>query len=1327
MKTLNAGYVSEAAWKAIQDNRLSQELNWHDVLMQLSQFVIDRDVGGEGVLPPELAVLENIICRGLPTLPSLYVEKKLEQLTGLTKNGKGGNEEVATYFCDFDPALAKTWPSVRALLERAYCPASPEAKLEPSPGFLIPGFHSGNKNTDFDSQAESIFWDGPLTAFLGRGGMQLVVRQRPMSTIAGEGFDEQRTDFSVQFPGSKEGITPKGFIFEVDGPTHGSATAQTADERRDKACERAGWGKTYRHRLWQNITASNPVDTKHPGVAKVLKSPYLLRVNENILKPLSGDDFGRRVNILALFPLAVARIQRVLLELIRGGIISVDAPVWNIVVLDRDGLAGCGETAIEDFQYWLRKLWAIYRPGVPGPDIRIREISQHDSGPTIQEQVDVLLDVSVQLRYGASLPEPPGLPDAIQRVVIRSDYFPSDQDHYLSFGDLLSPKVDGAQLEQELIYFLQNIFRKVAFRPKQTDIIIRALRGESVIALLPTGAGKSITYQMATLLQNGMTIVVDPIKALMKDQDDNLKAIGISSSCFINSMSTGNERRRNTELMQKGCFKFVFVSPERFIIREFRDALRKIRDDGKVHFAYVVVDEAHCVSEWGHDFRTAYLRLGENARKYCATRSPKLPLLALTGTASYEVLDDIHVELGFKKGDNISVRPDSMERQNLQYQVIPLEAATVIPTGTNAQKTSKIVGQAKLEKLPGTLGKMTQSLISLDVSSFINEDKGSGLVFCPHGTWVHGAEDVCNTLRDSFKDVKDRFGVYYGSAEDKAEGVKFDPIKTQNDFKRGTLKVLACTKAFGMGIDKPDIRFTLHYNIPPSLESFYQEAGRAGRDGNESQCWILYAGTPIPGTDHTLDYSLNHSFHSNTFPGPGIEEAKVFEMLDANRSPGYSVRNYIENMLLDNTGVDFTVNFWHPPNDNIYRIYINHPGYSKAKVFLELASNGSISQRNSNPYPNHEQVTRLVMDWVDTNKPAGITWPEWISQKKEAVQDFGIEDLLNKVQEDDTTTVCLSFENGYLEDIATRLGVQLAEVRKAHKFKVEAGEFIAKLKQNITIGAADEAWIKDIFPKVRLREHTFRAIYRLSILGAVDDFEADYAGATITATLRRQPQGRYRENLQQYIRRYAPTDVEKYLQMADRCAYKTELRRCLHALIQFVYDRIAKQRIEALKIMEQTTVKGLTDKKAFAEAVTNFFDSSYLPILRPFLNQYTSDLVFDICDDTAGSDAKLNHLLGACNRLLPENPDNAAFHALRGYATALLGYKDQDVMNEITDAIAGFEKDPAWDRKERLLFLMRLRGKIRAVNVNRTSAFDATIIDDHTMWLRNFNTELGQL
>ncbi|MBY0496171.1 MAG: ATP-dependent DNA helicase [Cyanobacteria bacterium] len=326
---------------------------------------------------------------------------------------------------------------------------------------------------------------------------------------------------------------------------------------------------------------------------------------------------------------------------------------------------------------------------------------------------------------------------------------------------------------------LKKVFGLDEFRPGQEEVVQSTLDGRNTLAIMPTGAGKSLCYQLPAVLLPGTTVIISPLIALMKDQCDKLVELGLAAS-QVNSAQTAQETRDAVDGIAAARHEFAITTPERFTQPEFLETLRGVEID------LVVVDEAHCISQWGHDFRPSYLELGRAIKSLGAP-----PVLALTATAPPQVIDDIRTQLDLP---DLNVINTGTYRPNLKYEVISVESAD--------------------DKQPQLL-------------RLLNDIDGIGIVYT---ATVKHAEEIAELLQ-AHGIAAER---YHGKVRAK------ERHDIQERFMRGELTAIVATNAFGMGIDKPDIRFVIHYDLPGSIDAYYQESGRAGRDGEDARCVLLF-------------------------------------------------------------------------------------------------------------------------------------------------------------------------------------------------------------------------------------------------------------------------------------------------------------------------------------------------------------------------------------------------------------------------------------------------------------------------------------------------------
>ncbi len=935
-----AGYILDSINETLKQKEYDRG-RVTGLLKHLSCFDLDTTTDTDKKSDnPFVSVIHNLISKGIPTRPSIFIEKEFSNAFGKSQLDTSdfaeqlGNIKYLPNFTDEEQqnifaALHLVDPRLK-LTESNYAP-----KL----------------GSNFESDFIFKFLPSQNLEFLS----QLLESQRKINTIvkpeAAKEFHSQQVDFSFEFPYQQENTFTlygekkvtyynTGLIVEIDGSQHAQIPQRTLDTQRDDAVKETHWQT-------KRIT-----DFKKTDFADwVNKSTSLKIVKENFKKNLEGNWLD--ILQLTLSPFAIARVQKTIVELILSNNLDLKKKQWNILAIERD--VPCVNVAIEDLKQQFLNLYSLSNSTLEFPEINLQILNteefaesslQKKETKTItsfssSENFDLLIDVSMLRRNGIEKVETSFKAKCV--ATIRSThYIYSERKIYTS--DFIDYKPVTKKLENEtyfefpeskecLTFFLQNIFRKKEFRAGQLPILNRALQGKSVIGLLPTGGGKSLTYQLASMLQAGVTIVIDPIKSLMQDQYDNLLKNGIDSCNFINSKLSREEKAIATSQVTESKMIFAFISPERLQIEDFRISLKEMHKN-KVYFSYCVIDEVHCVSEWGHDFRTSYLSLGRNAIEFCKTKNKNfIPIFGLTATASFDVLSDVERELSGNGLTDIDtdaiVRFENTNRVELQYQVINVDVEferdekfkpklndgkviilPVQPIKTNIKDATAIEKQKELQRIidmiPTNISQFNEQsetilvwtkdrfsteeaanrnirIENFDSEKFFDEtNSNGGIIFCPHRTWLFGvtdkfkwdkySEDIFDdngnvihkrgefVLDENKKKVKlppykrravadcinkenIKVGIFMGSSdEDESVGkeIEAESFENQRRFINNEQNLMVATKAFGMGIDKPNVRFTIHFNIPSSIESFVQEAGRAGRDRKVALSSILF-------------------------------------------------------------------------------------------------------------------------------------------------------------------------------------------------------------------------------------------------------------------------------------------------------------------------------------------------------------------------------------------------------------------------------------------------------------------------------------------------------
>lgn len=1375
----------------------------------LSYFQLNSKSGFEKVeveYHPTIAVILNLLQRGLPTKLNKYAIDKIVNKSTFLDFDEENESSIILKTEDFDD-------EIKDLFFRGLHIIDPRI----TPENLKNNYTHSWENLGSDYEEDFLFSNLPFSIGTNGGFIsQLISNQRTISSIIKDSvnlstvqnrvrnnFEGQRTDFSIEFPYYSANKT-KGIVIEIDGSQHQTGEQLFLDTERDRAVATSGWNNTLRIKTSEFKTAefSNKINNI---LLPAINNDYIKICLDNYINPIWETPIGKEVMQVTLIPFGIARIQRTIIEAISHNILPLDKESWKIAVLEKD--IPCAQIAIDDLQELIDELNNLSSEPLVIPEIELHVYSTNEfidsafqlSNVKLIESFksddffDLVIDIAILDRNTNSSLIVANTPEIIN---IRSVHY-IDTKRVIATAELINYKpfcaisdedglwiVEDLAMKSSLDYLLQSVFRKKEFRPGQLPIMHNALQCKSVIGLLPTGGGKSLTYQLSALLQPGICLVIDPIRSLMKDQVDGLFRNYIDSCIYINSTLQGEEKRKAMRKLADGEVQFVFVSPERLQMEEFRNLLNDMFNQG-LYFSYCVIDEAHCVSEWGHDFRTAYLRLGENAIKYCKTKNLEhLPLFGLTATASYDVLADVQRELSGndearRLTEDAVVRSEYTKRDELQYVI---EEVT-FPTGAirNIWDLKRELSSKKQERIrrllhdiPHTINEFIldpklvfsendwelnekgekEAFEKMQIEKYIPEnfyqDKNAALVFCPHTKGSFGVTDKFKiskagmpVVREGYYDIlASQYGInagyFMGSGNDSdntAKVIQEESFDNQDKFINSELNMMVATKAFGMGIDKENIRYTVHVNYPGSIESYVQEAGRAGRDRKIALSYILFNDQEVllPTEEEPIDHDLdiNMYFHKNSFKGVAKELAVLDELLTEIFFPDRTFE--LENLINNEFDTNVKCNYWEGGNNK--RLYINF-NFSEPLGYLDLNNLNSFQGNSTNPElsSNIFPLLKAYIQNLNLTEPIHL----WMQRSDKIA---GIEEILKSKRTGDSFSITVGFYNNAKERVKTitkwlhdvvHTGFNEQIVQRMRASCTDAEAFIEEIcdnfqrftngnaldfeelctKRDIIRGNTKGSTFKKFmayYNGYRDKMDTEKAIYRLSTLGIIDDYTVNFSSNTFSLKGTKKTEKEYKDNLKGYLLKYySEKTTSLRLETLAKIEESTPIRKSLNFLVNFVYKEIQKKRQLAMQDMKTACRLGLEKgSEELKDYIDLYFNSKYARAGYSYFNEKGEEInasLPDLTDNGKNDDLKwvwlftniveedpkagqidnIKHLRGACTRMLNNQPDSYTLLLLNAFALYMLEYKNPryllEAENLIINAFSSIqEKEPEWD------------------------------------------------
>jgi superfamily II DNA helicase RecQ len=1260
----------------------------------------------------EIKVVNNIISRGCPTLASSYIEDILATTFGANKKEVSKLNHISYPFKN---------DSLTEELFRAL-------------HIIDPRINKENQSIHFEEQWKNKknalkldFKYSFVPEYLGKAFIQLIDEERTYQSLVKstnyQGLQsdldadfskvlDRKCNFVIEMPYEHQGS--KGMAIELDDTPTDTKYDHEIEQQKQAYCDRLG------------LSAPLIIDTQQMAESGAQMRPlidfsyneYFDTIAKNYRSPLYKSQEGLQALQYTLTPLAIARIEKVVIEYLLSGKLSLKDSTWNIAVIERD--IPCAHLAFQDLKLHFENLFALKGEKLEFPELKlsiyrtqefknaklnviypgnIKFIENFDN----KAEYDLLIDISVLQRVGVV--NSPYETQAKHKIAINSVRSINSEsgiltDKSIRYLDLYSKRLDDSKKERThlaLKYFLRNIFRKDLFLPGQIELINEILQKNNTLALLPTGGGKTIAYQLAGFLQPGVNIVVNPIMSVMIDQSISLKNFGIDSILSINSsLKIPEKLDKQLTLFENGACLFAFISADYLHRKDGRNACYAM-EHNNVYINQFVIDEAHCLSEWGHDFRPFYSKLGDVKLQLFKNKTKQtIPSVALTATAGYSCINNIKKELQISD-ESIINAPVNDAKLNFK----------IIDTTSNQLKAD--MNMSQIESLVGGRKQVHFSFLVKDLfpeNRDINESKDT-VIFCPTAYGKTGVSDkfgdgLADKLKNNFESLK--IGCFWGTTDDGSDNVPlYDAQKSETNYTKfvnNQLDILVTTSAFGIGTNKADIRNIIYFSPPSSVEGFIQQSYRAGRDGQQTNCSVVIdkqefivnesdpVGKYLPDNKTNFDKYLSYSEILQKYKGQDKELLLINELLYDLKNDSKNYKSIINQELKNEYQVDIDLDL--QPKNNPNRLYLNQD--DKTYGYIDLLSLKPNSEESSFEPKYSEELLFFVVNELKKRSFGSNEYAKILQSEVYSSSTEGIIKATNTLKAGANKELVIPFENNSLAEISEILIKEVSasfsqnKIREFYLLSNSYDSFVDKINKikSITNKKKVLEKIGDLYLTIRLKEDTQLAIYRLSKLGFIEDYLIDELNHQFIIKVKKQ-------NIEAHLLKLydilddslVPEKAVEYKMVLSKAEDK--LKVAIESYIEFCYDFIVKERFNSVETLHKILTQIPENKSVSKEVnqqIKNYFDNYFR---ARYCNSYfgtaagTSPLngtnqdfkiVKNYLDQMGLLKENWLHLKKSSEIVSAQLPDNFGPYLLDAYTTIAFGEKDDEIIDQALDQIA---------------------------------------------------------